>query len=98
MRVSGRSRVPSPPASTTPFILVEAPGRPRGGGPEPESGGRGEAGVVPIRGTPSQRSEADQRGLHAEETFVGVRLVGDARLHQPAVTPRDDAEEGVALQ
>src|SRR5712692_5205900 len=98
MRVSGRSRVPSPPASTTPFILVEAPGRRRGGGPEPEPGERVEADVVPILGATAERPEADQRALHAEQALVGVRLVGDARLDQPAVATRDDAEEVVALE
>src|SRR5437879_12593349 len=93
MRVSGRSRVPSPPASTTPFILIEAPGRRRGGGPEPEPGERVEADVVPILGATAERPEADQRELHAEQALVGVRLVGEARLDQPAVATRDDAEE-----
>ena len=61
-------------------------------------GERVEADVVPILGATAERPEADQRELHAEQALVGVRLVGDARLDQPAVATRDDAKEVVALE
>src|SRR5438094_704947 len=99
MRVSGRSRVPSPPASTTPFISsVEAARRARGGTAEAEVGERAEADVVPVGGTLPERPEPDQGELHAEQPLVGVRLVRDAGFHQPAVAARDEAEEVVALE
>src|SRR5207249_2799928 len=97
IRVSGRSRVPSPPASTTPFMLVRACGC--GTWPaEADVGERREADVVAPQGRPSERAEPDQRQLHPEEAFVGVGLVLHTGLEQPAVAARDQAQRVVPFE
>src|SRR5438094_5518805 len=43
-------------------------------------------------------AQPEQRELHAEETLVRVRLVGDPGLDHPAIAARDEAQEVVTLE
>src|SRR5262245_13592453 len=99
MRVSGRRRVPSPPASRTPFIS-EDPARPRTDARTAvaELVERRQPEVVPVERALAELAEPDERELDAEEPLVRIELVRDTRLDDPAVAARDDPQEVVALE
>ena len=99
MRVSGRSRVPSPPARMTPFtarILRTATTDACRRSSRPASGAKPH--VVLRRRRAPEGAEPDQRQLDAEHALVGVELVGDAGVDDPAVAARDEAQQVVALE
>src|SRR5438445_10431398 len=65
---------------------------------EPRRRAGQEAGVVPVQRTLTEGAEPDERQLDTEEALVGVELVGETGLDDPAVAARDHADEVVALE
>src|SRR5437870_9083274 len=59
---------------------------------------RQQAEVAAVERTLAEGAEPNEGQLDAEEPLVGVGLVGEAGLEDPAIAARDHADEIIALE